>query len=705
MTGDMADTSSLSDIPVDDLTEDQAQEELARLARDIAYHDSQYYQKDAPKIPDDAYDALRARNDAIEARFPELVRADSPSKRVGAAPSEAFAKHRHAIPMLSLENAFSDGEVAEFLGRVRRFFPEIGDETAIAVHAEPKIDGLSASLRYEAGSLTVGATRGDGYEGEDITRNIRTIDEIPVTIDAGDFPDVFEVRGEVYMAKSDFLALNARRDEAGEATFANPRNAAAGSLRQLDPAVTAARPLRFFAYGWGEASALPFDTQSGALAALARWGFTVNEHSAVLEGMEAIRAHYDRLEAARAELDYDIDGIVYKLDRLDWQRRMGFVSRAPRWAIARKFPAEKAQTILKAIEIQVGRTGALTPVAKLEPVTVGGVVVQNATLHNEDEIKRLGVMIGDTVIVQRAGDVIPQILGYVPEKRPDDATPFDFPHDCPACGSLATREEGEAIIRCTGGLICPAQRVERLRHFVSRNAFDIEGLGERQIRAFFETQIIQTPADIFTLQARNGDIRLEEWEGWGEQSVSNLFAAIDARREIDFDRFLFALGIRHVGQTTAKLLARVFGSLRTFLEIMEGDPEAAMARLDAIEGIGPKMAKAIVDFFREDHNRQVVDDLLDQVTVLEAEQPASDSPIAGKTLVFTGSLERMSRAECKARAESLGAKVAGSVSKNTDMVIAGPGAGSKLKDAQELGVDVLNEDDWLALLEGEDAAG
>ena len=704
MTGDMADSPSLPDIPVDDLSEDQARQELARLAMEIAHHDSLYHQKDSPTITDAAYDALRARNDAIEARFPDLVRADSPSQRVGAAPSEKFAKHRHAVPMLSLDNAFSDGEVAEFLARVRRFLG-LADDSPVAIHAEPKIDGLSASLRYEKGRLTVGATRGDGAEGEDVTRNIRTIDDIPVEIAAADFPDVFEVRGEVYMAKSDFLALNIRRAEAGESTFANPRNAAAGSLRQLDPSVTAGRPLRFFAYGWGEAAALPFDTQSGALAALARWGFTVNAHSCVLESMEEIRAHYDRLETARATLDYDIDGIVYKLDRLDWQRRMGFVSRAPRWAIARKFPAEKAQTILKAIEIQVGRTGALTPVAKLEPVTVGGVVVQNASLHNEDEIKRLGVMIGDTVTLQRAGDVIPQILGYVPKKRPADAEAFTFPHDCPACGSLATREEGEAILRCTGGLICPAQRVERLRHFVSRNAFDIEGLGERQIKAFFDKGIIEAPADIFTLKERNTEIRLEDREGWGAQSASNLFAAIDARRKIDFDRFLHALGIRHVGQTTAKLLARVFGSLEAFLDVMKGDPDAAMERLDAIEGIGPKMARAIVDFFREDHNRKAVDDLLEQVIVLDAEQPASDSPIAGRTLVFTGSLERMSRAECKARAESLGAKVAGSVSKSTDMVIAGPGAGSKLKKARDLGVKILDEDAWLELLDGISADG
>lgn len=689
----------VSDIPVEKLSQAQARRELVRLAMEIREHDRLYYQEAAPAISDADYDALRERNRSIEARFPHLIRPESPSKRVGAPPAEKFAKHRHAKPLLSLDNAFSKADVADFVGRVRRFLG-LGDDDAVDLVAEPKIDGLSASLRYEKGRLIVGATRGDGYEGEDVTRNLATVDDIPQTLEGEGWPDVLEVRGEVYMGKDDFLALNERQIEAGRSAFANPRNAAAGSLRQLDPSVTAGRPLRFFAFGWGEVSALSAERQSDMMDRLKGWGFPVNPNLECSADLKALFELYDRLESERGSLDYDIDGVVYKVDRLDWQARLGQVSRSPRWAIAHKFPAEKAQTVLKEIEIQVGRTGALTPVAKLEPVTVGGVVVQNATLHNKDEIARLGVRIGDTVIVQRAGDVIPQILGVVKDRRPDDAEDYRFPDHCPVCGSLATREGEDVVIRCTGGLICAAQRVERLRHFVSRDAFDIEGLGEKQIKAFFEAEIIDTPADIFTLEARNGEILLQDWDGWGEQSVKNLFAAIDARRRIAFERFLYALGIRHVGRTTARLLARVYVSFERFLAVMEGGPDEARGQLIDIEGIGPKVADAIVDFFREEHNRRVISDLeAAGVTVLDAERTAADSEIAGKTLVFTGAMERMTRSEAKARAESLGAKVAGSVSKNTDLLVAGPGAGSKLKKAKDLGVETIDEDAWMQLLE------
>jgi len=687
-----------AEIPVDSLTETQAEAELARLAAEIARHDRHYYQEDQPVISDADYDALRQRNAAIEERFAHLIREDSPSKKLGAPPAEGFSKYRHPTPMLSLDNAFTEDDVADFMGRVRRFLGLGADET-VTLTAEPKFDGASLTLRYERGRLAVAATRGDGWLGEDVTRNARTIADIPQRLDAKDLPEVIEIRGEVYMAKSAFLELNEAQEAAGKSSFANPRNAAAGSLRQLDPNITKARPLRFYAHGWGEVSALLFESQYEVMAAIKRWGFAVSEDMERVETLEAALDYYRRLEDVRADLDFDIDGVVYKVDRLDWQQRLGRVSRAPRWAVAYKFRAEKAQTVLKTIEMQVGRTGALTPVAKLEPVTVGGVVVQNASLHNEDEIKRLGVKIGDTVIVQRAGDVIPQILGYVPEKRPADAEDFEFPDHCPVCGSLATREGEDVILRCTGGLVCPAQRVERLRHFVSRNAFDIEGLGERQIKSFFEAGIIESPADIFTLQRRNGEIQLESWSGWGKQSVKNLFEAIEARRRIDYHRFLYALGIPHVGETTARLLARSYGSFQTFRSVVEGDPEDAKAELTNIEGIGPKMAEAILAFFREAHNRDVVDALLDEVEVLEAERPAAESPISGKTLVFTGSMERMTRDEAKARAQALGGKVAGSVSSKTDYVVAGPGAGSKLKRARDLDVEILDEDAWLELLE------
>ena len=687
--------------PADDLTAEEAAAELARLAEEIAGHDRRYYAEDAPSVSDAEYDALRQRNASIEARFPELVREDSPSKRVGAAPAGKFAKVTHARPMLSLDNAFSDQDVADFIDRIRRFLGLAEDET-VALTAEPKIDGLSAAIRYEAGELTVGATRGDGQVGEDVTANLKTVAGIPHALAGAGWPDILEVRGEVFMAKSDFQALNAAQEAADDKVFANPRNAAAGSLRQIDPEITARRPLRFFVHGWGEVSDFEcFTTLIELNAALQGWGFQTNPMLERFEALDAIIAHYRRIEAERAGLDYDIDGVVYKVDRLDWQARLGMVSRAPRWAIAHKFPAEKAQTKLLDIDIQVGRTGALTPVAKLEPVTVGGVVVSNATLHNADEIERLGVRIGDTVVVQRAGDVIPQVLSVIKEKRPKGAKRFKFPDRCPVCKSLALREDDDVVMRCTGGLICEAQRVERLKHFVSRNALDIEGLGTKQIAAFFADGLISQPADIFTLEARNAELKLEEREGFGETSVANLFAAIRERRSVALERFLFALGIRHVGQMNARLLAQNYLSMDAFLAAMKeavADPEsAAYQELLNIDGIGPKVAEALVDFFREAHNRDVVDALLDQVTPEDFVPPETDSEIAGKTIVFTGTLEQVTRAEAKARAEALGAKVSGSVSAKTDLVVAGPGAGSKLKKATELGVTVIDEANWIAL--------
>ncbi len=699
-------------IPPEKLTKAQAEAELERLAVEIAAHDRRYYQDDAPSISDADYDALRLRNAAIEVRYPDLVRPDSPSERVGAAPSERFKKVRHAVAMLSLGNAFNDEDVADFRGRITRFL-NLKEDEALELTVEPKIDGLSASLRYEKGKLVLAATRGDGSEGEDITRNIMTIGDIPQVLQTKTPPDVFEVRGEVYMSHEDFAALNKRQEADGKPPFANPRNAAAGSLRQLDPGITAARPLRFFAYGWGEVSVLPGDRQAEVLATLATWGFRLDPLSRVCATVEEVLAAYTDILDARAQLGYDIDGVVYKVNRLDWQERLGFVSRAPRWAIAHKFPAEQAQTILEDIDIQVGRTGALTPVAKLRPITVGGVVVSNATLHNEDEIKRKDVRIGDTVVVQRAGDVIPQVVRVVMEKRPKGAQPFIFPKTCPACGSHAVREVNPAtgkedvVLRCTGGLICPAQAIERLKHFVSRNALDIEGFGIKQVELFWEKDAVRGPVDVFHLAQRirlAGHPPLKEWDGFGELSANNLFAAIDARRVIAFDRLLYGLGIRHVGRTTASLLARTYGSWKTFREAMAavGEKESeAYNELVAIDGIGPVVAAAIAEFFAEPHNREVLSGLEDAlVTILDAEQPTSTSPVSGKTVVFTGTLERMTRDEAKARAESLGAKVSGSVSKKTDILIAGPGAGSKFKKAQELGVQVMDEDAWLDLIEG-----
>ena len=693
---------------VDDLGEAEAASELARLAHEIAEHDKRYYQEDQPTISDADYDALRQRNSAVEARFPKLVRADAPSKKVGAKPSGRFKKVRHSIPMLSLGNAFSEEDVVDFMARVRRFlkWPE---EKPLAYVAEPKIDGLSASLRYEGGEFVLGATRGDGTEGEDVTANLRTIREIPRWLPKG-APEVTEIRGEVYMTHADFAELNKREAERGGRTFVNPRNTAAGALRQLDAKITAERPLHFFAWGWGEMSAMPADTQFGMITAIRKWGFPVNPRIKRIESaVEALAFHRD-MEAVRASLGYDIDGVVYKVDDLKLQDRLGFVSREPRWAIAHKFAAERATTVLEHIDIQVGRTGALTPVAKLRPVTVGGVVVQNASLHNEDYIKGIGndgepirdgkdIRIGDTVIVERAGDVIPQIVDVVIDKRPKGTKPYDFPTKCPVCDSDAVREVNpntgreDSVRRCTGTLICPAQAVERLIHFVSRDTFDIDGLGATQIDAFYRDGLIKHPSDIFKLSSE----MLEGREGYKETSINNLMRAIEARREVELNRLIHALGIRHIGETNARLLARHFGSFdalrKTATAAAHGD-EAALAEIDGIEGIGPVVAEAIVQFFHEDHNQEELDRLLKEVTPLKMEAVASDSPVAGKTVVFTGSLQRMTREEAKAMAERLGARTAGSVSAKTDLVVAGPGAGSKLKKAAELGIEVIDEDAW-----------
>jgi DNA ligase (NAD+) len=681
-----------------------ARAEHARLGAEIAEHDRRYHGEDAPIISDADYDALRRRYTALEDAYPELADAQSLSRKVGAAPAKEFAKVRHAVPMLSLGNVFADEEVEEFCARVRRFLG-LGDEAPLAFTAEPKIDGLSCSLRYERGKLVQAATRGDGYEGEDVTANVRTIGEIPQTLRGA--PEVLEARGEVYMAKPDFEALNARQQAAAKPTFANPRNAAAGSLRQLDPEITAGRPLRFFAYAWGELSAPIAKTQKGAIDAFKRFGLPVNDRTRLCHSAAEMLAHYRAIEAERATLGYDIDGVVYKVDDLALQQRLGFVSRSPRWAVAHKFPAERATTIVEGIEIQVGRTGALTPVAKLHPVTVGGVVVSNASLHNEDEIARLDVRVGDAVVVQRAGDVIPQILEVALDKRSHGAEPFVFPQDaagnfvCPVCGSAALREidektgKADVVRRCTGRLVCAAQAVEGLKHFCSRNAFDIEGLGDKQIELFFKERLIRTAADIFTLQARDGVGRppLREWEGFGETSARNLFAAIEARRAIALNRFLYALGIRHVGETNARRLARHFGKFEALRAAARG-PDAADA-FNGIDGIGPVVAESVVDFFAEPHNEAVLDALLAEVRVEPMAQIETGHPLAGKTIVFTGSLERMTRDEAKAIAERLGAKVSGSISAKTDLVVAGPGAGSKLNKARELGVETIDEEEWM----------
>ena len=705
--------------PVDiaKLTKAQAKVEHKRLALELEGHDKRYYQEDAPSVTDAEYDALRQRYNAIEKRFPEFVTSDSPSQKVGAAPSGRFRKVRHAVPMLSLDNAFAEQDVLDFVGRIERFL-KLSDDR-IDFSAEPKIDGLSMSLRYEGGELVTAATRGDGAEGEDVTANIRTLEDVPHKLKARNVPDICEVRGEVYMTKKAFLALNRKQVEAGEAPFANPRNSAAGSLRQKDPSITASRPLGFFAYAWGEMSAMPEDTQTGMIGWFERCGFKTNPLTKLCHSVEQLIAFHRKIEGQRAELDYDIDGVVYKIDRIDWQERLGFVSRTPRWAIAHKFPAERATTVLRDIEIQVGRTGSFTPVGKLEPVGVGGVIVQNVTLHNEDYIKGIGgdgeqlregrdIRIGDTVVIQRAGDVIPQVVDVLIDKRPTSARAFHFPKKC-QCPlhtdvvreETATGEEGSRA-RCTGEFACPFQKIEHLKLFVSRRAFDIDGLGEKQLQYFFDEGWVKEPADIFTLQKRNNKLKLEEIEGYGETSVRNLFAAIDTRRRIALERFIYALGMRHVGETTALALARGYGSWEAFhdacLKVAKGDEET-IAEMDALDQIGDTVIKSIAAYFGESHNRGIVERLVKELDeIIDAEKPKSNSSVSGKTVVFSGSLERMTRDEAKANAERLGAKAASSVSKKTDYLIAGPGAGSKLADAKKHGVTVLTEDEWLKLI-------
>lgn len=699
-------------IPVDELTVDDARAELARLAEAITAANLAYHRDDAPALSDAEFDALKKRNAAIEQRFPDLKRADSPTEQVGAAPVEGFGKITHKVRMLSLGNAFDPDDLREFDNSIRKYLGLSTDE-AVTYTAEPKIDGLSLSLRYENGKLVAAATRGDGAVGENVTNNALTIEDIPQTISSA--PDILEVRGEVYMSHADFDALNERQSQRGGKTFANPRNAAAGSLRQLDAGITRARPLRFFAYSWGDLSSPLSDTQTGAIERLAEMGFSTNPLTKTCQGIEPLLAHYAQIEQQRATLGYDIDGVVYKVDDLNWQRRLGFRSTTPRWAIAHKFPAETAWTTLEAIDIQVGRTGALSPVARLKPVTVGGVVVSNATLHNEDYIAGLDskggtirdgkdIRVGDWVQVYRAGDVIPKIADVDLTKRPEDAQPYDFPTHCPRCDSRAIREEGDAVRRCAGGLICPAQAVEKLKHFVSRATFDIEGLGAKQVEQFYEDGWIKEPADIFTLKERYGSglQQLKNREGWGEKSAKNLFRAIDEKRHIPFGKLLFALGIRHVGEAASNTLARVYGRWSDFTAAMDaaaGYDGAEWDRLLDIDGIGNVMARALVTAFAEPTERASIDRLTALLTIEDAEQPTTDgSPVAGKTVVFTGTLEKMSRAEAKARAESLGAKVSGSVSARTDLLVAGPGAGSKAKRAAELGIETVDEEGWLALI-------
>ena len=707
-------------IAADKLTKRQANQELARLAQEIARHDKLYHQQDAPEISDAQYDALRQRLKAIEARFPELVTLDSPSMKVAPAPSAGFAKVRHARPMLSLDNAFSDEEVTEFVDRVRRFLEReiaLDADTEIALTCEPKIDGLSLSIRYEHGELVRAATRGDGSEGEDVTANVRTLADVPKRL-KGPAPDALDVRGEVYMRRADFLALNERQAAAGEKTFANPRNGAAGSLRQLDSTITAGRPLRFFAYAWGEAEPRAWDTQQDFLKRLTQWGFQVNPETKLCRTIDDVLAFYRDIGARRASLPYDIDGVVYKVDRVAWQAILGFVSRSPRWAIAHKFPAEKAQTVLNDIVIQVGRTGAMTPVAELEPVNVGGVLVARATLHNADEIERLDVRVGDTVTIQRAGDVIPQVLGVVMEHRPRGARPFHFPEKCPCdLKTPVVREEDGVVRRCSGGLECPYQQVERLRHFVSRQSFDIEGLGWTHIESFWRDGLLKQPVDLFRLTRDD----LRKREGWGDQSADKLIAAIDARRTIALDRFINALGIPSIGEATAKALAREYGDAQAWFDAMraagreraaKSDPTKkekaavdvgeAFGRLCNVQDIGVTTADKIVEFLREGHNETIIRHLLGEIIVepFRAAAVATDSPFSGRVMVFTGTLSAMSRDAAEAKAESLGAKVTGSVSKKTDFVVVGTDAGSKAKKAAELGVRILSEEEWLAMAGG-----
>lgn len=676
----------------------------AALAEQIRYHDIRYYQQDDPELSDAEYDVLRRELEALEAQYPVLVTAESPTQKVGVAPAEGFKKIRHAVPMLSLANAFSEEDVHDFMESIRKFL-RLADDDALALVAEPKIDGLSFSARFEHGKLVYAATRGDGEVGEDITDNIKMVSAFPLCLNADDWPDVLEVRGEVYMDKADFVALNAQQEASGKKLFANPRNAAAGGLRQLDAAKTAERKLRYFVYSWGEVSHPIAATQYDAVLKLAAWGLVTNPHMHVADCFDELWQSYVQIQAQRSELPYEIDGMVYKVNRLDWQERLGKVARTPRWAIAHKFPAEQAITRINDIEIQVGRTGVLTPVARLTPVTVGGVVVSNATLHNADEIIRKDIRVGDMVTIQRAGDVIPQVVKVELEQRSVDSVRYQFPAKCPICNSVAMREEGEVATRCSGGLICPAQVVERLKHFVSRSAFDIEGLGAKQIEAFFAEGVIRHPADIFTLQERDAQpdnlTRLKHKKGWGDQSAGNLFIAIERARTVTLPRLIYALGIRHVGMETAKLMAKHYPTFAQWQEAMlaaQDESGEAYGELLSIDGVGAVMARAIIQFFAEPHNRELLDALLPHLQIETAEATQADSPVSGKTVVFTGTLARLSRDEAKASAERLGAKVAGSVSSKTDYVVAGEAAGSKLKKAQELGVHVLSEDEWLEMI-------
>ena len=693
-------SGTLRDIPVQELMLLDVDVELADLAREVAFHDFAYYQKDAPKINDAEYDALKLRNSAIEARFPDQIRADSPSRRVGSPVAGGFSKITHAQPMLSLGNVFNESGYREFIIGIRRFLKELTDDPSLPLEmvSEPKIDGLSISLRYEHGVFVQGATRGDGATGEDVTTNMRTIKNFPETL-PGDVPEVLEVRGEVYMSGKDFQVLNSAQKDRGEKVFSNPRNAAAGSLRQLDSSITASRPLSFFAYSLGQVSAPISSTHWEVLERLKDWGFPVNAESKLCNNITAVLAFYDRLYENRARLGYDVDGIVHKVNRLYYQERLGFVSRAPRWAIAHKFPAENAMTIINAIDIQVGRTGALTPVARLDPVTVGGVVVSNASLHNEDEIIRKDVRIGDTVIIKRAGDVIPQVVEVIMEKRPDTSQAYQFPHKCPECGCHAVKEDDEVRRRCTGGLVCPAQAVERLKHFVSRNAFDIGGIGGKHIEGFISDGLIKSPADIFRLADHVG--RISKKEGWGGKSAENLIASIEDKRVIPLERFIYALGISQVGKATARLLAKQYGSFSVWRKAMvlaKFHETDFFGDLTNIDGIGPSVAEDLIEFFQEEHNRDVVADLEEQLTIEDFITPdVLSSPLGGKTMVFTGSMKSMSRGEAKAKAESLGAKVVGSVSKKTNYIVIGSDAGLKARKAEELGVKILSEREWLEL--------
>ncbi|MBV17473.1 MAG: DNA ligase (NAD(+)) LigA [Thalassospira sp.] len=693
-----SDTPNLPDLPELPETSTEARKQHAEISERIRSFNEAYYINDEPLVPDAEYDALFNRLIELETHYPTLKK-NSPTQEVGAAPADGFAKVKHSRPMLSLGNAFSREDIVDFLARIRRFL-SLTAHSPIEVVGEPKIDGLSLSLRYENRQLVTAATRGDGSEGEDVTANVAHIGDIPQTL-PDDAPDVVEIRGEVYMARSAFQKLNEVQAAANAKTFANPRNAAAGSLRQLDPTISAKRPLRFFAYSFGELSESLAQTQWEFLHKVEGWGFVTNPLTRLLNDADEIMAFYEDLGKQRPDLDYDIDGIVYKVNDFELQLRLGFVSRSPRWAIAHKFPAEQARTRINAIEVQVGRTGALTPVARLEPVTVGGVVVSNATLHNRDEIERLGVRVGDMVIIQRAGDVIPQVVEVILDERPEDTVDYAFPDHCPKCNSHAMREEGEAVTRCTGGLICPAQAVERLKHFVSRNAFDIDGMGAKNVEAFFDKGWVQSPADIFRLEDNHAD-EIRKLEGWGEKSATKLFDGINERRTIGLDRFIYALGIRQIGQATAKLLARHYTSIgqwrAAIVDANQADSEA-LRELINIDQIGPGVAKDLIEFMAESHNKDVLDDLESVLTIQDVEAPqVSDSPVNGKTVVFTGKLELFSRNEAKVKAESLGAKVAGSVSAKTDYLVAGPGAGSKLKKAEELGVTVLDEQGWLDLI-------